>query len=116
MPVLTTVGISEGGGDAESSSERQMKDTEVDYFRCTIFEPAMANHQKDGNATRRTNRNDGVMSLLDGGRMVSSTVDNKVSDTVGPPPPTSPSAEIFQSIFDVESDMDISSSDDDESG
>jgi hypothetical protein len=48
--------------------------------------------------------------------MVSSAVDDEVSDTVGPPPPTRPSAEIFRSIFDVESDMDISSSDDDESG
>jgi hypothetical protein len=72
-----------------------MKDTEVDYFRRTIFEPAMADRQKDGNATRRTNRNDGVMSLLDGGRMVSSAVDGEVSDTVGPPPPTRPSAKIF---------------------
>ena len=62
MPVPTTVGISEGGGDAGSSSGRQMKDTEVDYFRRTIFEPAMADRQKDGNAKRRTNRNDGVMS------------------------------------------------------
>jgi hypothetical protein len=48
--------------------------------------------------------------------MVSIAVDNKVSDTMGPPPPTRPSAKIFRSIFDVESDMDISSSDDNESG
>ena len=82
-------------GDAGLSSGRQMKDTEVDYFCRTIFEPAMANRQKDGNATRRTNRNDGVMSLLDGGHMVSSSVDDEVSDTVGPPPPTRPSAKIF---------------------
>lgn len=106
VPVPTTVEMSGGGA---------MKDTEVDYFRRTIYEPAMANRQKDGNATRTTNTYDRVVSTMDGGRMVSSAMDDKVSDTVGPPPPTRPSAEVFRYIFDVESDMDISSSDDDES-
>ena len=107
VPVPSTVGMSAvtGGGRGRQGKEE-------DYFRRTVYEPAVADRRRDGDNTTKTTTNGGEVgvSVSDGGATTGALDDE--SDDAGPPP-TRPSAEVFRSIFDAESDMDISSSDDD---
>ena len=106
VPVPSTVGMSAvtGGGRGRQGKEE-------DYFRRTVYEPAVADRRRDGDNTTKTTTNGGEVgvSVSDGGATTGALDDE--SDDAGPPP-TRPSAEVFRSIFDAESDMDISSSDD----
>ena len=114
VPVPSMVG---GGSDQRLSRQegRGGQGKEEDYFRRTVYEPAVADRRRDGDnttKTKTTTKNGGEVnaSASDGGATTGALDDE--SDDAGPPP-MRPSTEVFRSIFDAESDMDISSSDDD---
>eukprot|EP00970_Alexandrium_tamarense_P005056 scaffold825_cov196-Alexandrium_tamarense.AAC.1 len=94
LSATSTVGDPRPGGEEE-------------YFRQMVYGPVVANQQQTGEATK------GGEATTNGSTDIHGTVQDD-EDTA--PPPTRPSESVFQSIYDVdESDMDISSSDEDES-
>ncbi|KAL3811061.1 hypothetical protein ACHAXA_004572 [Cyclostephanos tholiformis] len=109
VPVPSTVGMS-AAMDVGSVSERgRRQGKEEDYFRQTVYEPAVAGRRKDVGGERGLS----TSNITSDGGVMPVALDDE-SDSVGPPP-TRPTVEVLRSIFDAESDMDISSSDEDES-
>ncbi|KAL7533677.1 hypothetical protein ACHAXR_005381 [Thalassiosira sp. AJA248-18] len=112
VPVPSTAGMSAAGA---VGSAGRLQNKEEEYFRQTVYEPAQ--RQKDEDTPKGSNGKKGGVSTsistyhrTNAGIMLDTAIGEGDTD----PPPTRPSVEVFQSIFDAESDMDISSSEDDE--
>ena len=111
VPVPSTVGTSAAAGVGSAGGGRGGRGKERDYFLRTVYEPAVADRRRDGNNTTGRTMNGGEVDAPASDGCASNGALDDESDDAGPPP-TRPSAEVFRSIFDAESDMDISSSDD----
>ena len=117
VPVVPSISGVNSSGDEPS---KQAKSTEEGYFRHTVYDPAVADRKKDDHTKKTTtSTSNGAVVKLDtiGVGIDSSTVYGNVEEGLNTmdPPPTRPPADIFRSIFDTtaESDMEMSSSDDD---
>mmetsp|Transcript_28569 Transcript_28569/g.51634 ORF Transcript_28569/g.51634 Transcript_28569/m.51634 type:complete len:960 (-) Transcript_28569:986-3865(-) len=112
VPVPSTAGMSATG---EGSTGGKLQSKEENYFRQAIYEPAVAaQRQKGEDVLKGSNgRKDAMSTSVNVGHRIDHGIILGEEDDTGPPP-VRPSNDIFQAIFDAESDMDISSSDDDD--
>jgi len=118
VPVPSTAAMSAATGEEASGGRARRK--EEDYFRQTIYEPALAVQRQKGedmpkgsNVLKELN-GEKVTSMSGNGGHRSDNVLEQEEDAG--PPPDRPSNDVFQAIFDAESDMDISSSSEDDNG
>ena len=112
VPVPSTVGMTAEGG-AAGTTVGKLQNKEAEFFRHTIYEPAVASQHEKNKDASGGNVVEGDLPPKPGQALEQPAVDNPfIGEDSMAPPPTRPSDDVFRSIFDVESDMDISSSED----
>ena len=99
VPTPNTAGMSSGVGVGDGGKGQN---TETDYFRQTVYEPAVASMGPNNNGTKTVVTTKTTQQRT--GEQQHFLADTSIGEGDGSdPPPTRPSHEVFQSICDAES-------------